>query len=103
MVLFYPVRTGRCTSTEPNVSNKPRSALGIVDYSELELHFLSMEAPPDMRYCPCGSGKIRQELRDARGIFVAFVCSVCEKDVMGKYRPEIFTNPHYECDEPFDE
>jgi hypothetical protein len=40
--------------------------------------------------CPCGSGEPRSELRDAAGIFCAFVCSKCEAEKMGRYRPEIF-------------
>lgn len=52
--------------------------------------------------CPCGSGLSRHELRDARGIFCAFVCAKCEASKRARYRPEIFTNADYHADEPID-
>jgi hypothetical protein len=52
-------------------------------------------ADDDLNLCSCGSGKEREELNDARGIFVAYVCSKCEKKVKAKYRPEIFTGAYY--------
>jgi hypothetical protein len=55
-----------------------------------------------MKPCPCGSGKPRRELIDARGIFCTFVCDSCERRKRGQFRPEIFTNPNYECDEPIE-
>jgi hypothetical protein len=39
---------------------------------------------------------------DAYGIFVAYVCDKCEKEVTQRYRPEIFTEL-YEADEPIEE
>lgn len=48
------------------------------------------------RLCACGSGKAREELEDARGIFVAYVCEACVAKVKAKYRPEIFENPQYD-------
>lgn len=60
-----------------------------------------------MRYhlstCPCGSGKERYLLHDARGIPCGFVCEKCEANKKAKYRPEIFTDGGYEHDEPLDE
>jgi transposase-like protein len=51
----------------------------------------------------CDNGKPRYELVDARGIFVTFVCEDCEKSVKAKYRPEIFADSQYDCDEQIDE
>ncbi len=55
------------------------------------------------RECNCGSGEIGYELTDARGIYVAFVCEKCEGEVKKGYRPEIFTDGSYPCDEQIDE
>ena len=55
-----------------------------------------------LQSCPCGSGQYPHEVSDARGIFVAYVCPECEADKLGGYRPEIFTNPNYETDEPIE-
>jgi hypothetical protein len=49
-----------------------------------------------MKECNCGSGKQREEIVDARGIFVAYVCSNCKKEKLSGYRHEIFTNPCYD-------
>jgi len=35
-------------------------------------------------------------LMDARGIYVARVCSLCEDEVRAKYRPEIFEDGNYD-------
>lgn len=51
------------------------------------------------RQCPCGSGHARYELCDARGIFCAFVCDVCEPAKRARYRPDIFTDAGYPADE----
>ena len=53
--------------------------------------------------CPCGSGRGRRELRDARGIFCAFVCGRCEADRRAAFRPEIFADPNYDHDEPIED
>lgn len=53
-----------------------------------------------MKECPCGSGKPREEIYDARGIFVAFVCDDCRASKLDTYRRDIFTNPSYWTDEP---
>jgi hypothetical protein len=42
-------------------------------------------------------------LYDARGLFVSYICKECEVSVRAKYRPEIFEDSSYECDEPIDE
>ena len=57
----------------------------------------------DKFVCHCGSEKDQYSLYDARGIFVAYVCDDCVEDVKSKYRPEIFTDPNYETDEPIDD
>ena len=53
--------------------------------------------------CPCGSGKERYDLVDARGIFCTFVCDDCEDAKRSKYRPDIFVDSNYPADEPIDE
>ena len=45
----------------------------------------------------------RSSLVDARGIFCAYVCPICEADKRAKFRPEIFTDSNYACDEPVEE
>ena len=51
------------------------------------------------RECTCGSGEERYEIRDARGIFVAFACSRCEAEKKRGYRDDIFTDSNYWADE----
>ena len=36
---------------------------------------------------------------DARGIELCKVCSVCRKEKLAQYRPEVLMNPNYEADE----
>lgn len=55
-----------------------------------------------MRLCPCGSGKPSRWLRDARGIECGRVCDACEERQRARYRPEIFTDPAYEAEEPIE-
>lgn len=55
------------------------------------------------RECVCGSGLESWVLSDARGIYCARVCSQCEADKRGEFRPEIFSDPDYETDEAIDE
>lgn len=55
-----------------------------------------------MKPCPCGSGENSWWENDARGIPLARVCVKCEQKVLSKYRPEVLTNPRYECDEPIE-
>jgi hypothetical protein len=57
---------------------------------------------PTVKPCPCGSGEPREEVCDARGIFVAFVCDHCRERRLAGFRPEILTDSNYECDEPVD-
>jgi hypothetical protein len=56
-----------------------------------------------LKFCTCGSNKQRRALYDARGIFCTYVCDDCEQRKMKGFRPEIFTDPRYETDEPIDE
>jgi hypothetical protein len=55
------------------------------------------------KQCPCGSGELSRDLYDARGLFLARVCSDCLDRRMSEFRPEVLTNSNYECDEPIDE
>lgn len=58
---------------------------------------------PMMKRCTCGSGKLRYELYDARGIFCSFICEDCEQKCKSRFRADIFTNPNYWHDEPIDD
>lgn len=53
--------------------------------------------------CNCGSLEFPEEVFDARGIFVAKVCSACRTERLRGYRPEIFTDPNYDAFEPIEE
>ena len=55
-----------------------------------------------MRECPCGSGRNSWWENDARGIPLARVCPKCRAEKLAKFRPEVLTNPSYECDEPIE-
>jgi hypothetical protein len=57
---------------------------------------------PILRLCPCGSGHIRRELCDARGIFCAFVCDACAACKRAVYDPKIFAAATDPADEPID-
>jgi hypothetical protein len=52
--------------------------------------------------CSCGSDLEQYELVDARGISCGMVCEKCEDEKKSHYRPEVFTNGNYECDEPIE-
>ena len=51
--------------------------------------------------CPDDGGG-SWELCDVRGIYVALVCEVCEPAIKRGFRPEIFTDAAYQCDEPIE-
>lgn len=55
------------------------------------------------RICICGSGKASWWEYDARGIPLARVCESCRNERLAQFRPEVLTDPNYECDEPIDE
>lgn len=57
----------------------------------------------ETRPCPCGSEKPSRWQCDARGIPLCRTCTVCHKTRMARYRPEVLTNPNYECDEAIEE
>jgi hypothetical protein len=52
------------------------------------------------RTCPCGSAEPSHIEYDARGIPLTRVCRKCQAERLSRYRPEVLTNPSYECDEP---
>ncbi len=53
--------------------------------------------------CSCGSGLYREEVYDARGIFITFCCEACKSERLAGYRPEIFTDPGYDTIESIEE
>lgn len=46
--------------------------------------------------CRCGSGEWPEAHYDARGIFLTYACSKCEKEKLSGYRPEVLTDPQYD-------
>jgi len=61
----------------------------------------------EMKTCPvceCETSYL-QPIYDARGIYCGCSCGSdkCEAEIKAKYRPEIFTDSQYECDEQIDE
>lgn len=72
---------------------------GTFDHGELEDIRLEQEASSVEHPCPCGSGNESWWLNDARGIPCSRVCDDCEEQVQAKYRPEIFEDPNYYCEE----
>lgn len=53
-------------------------------------------------HCHCGSGQYAPARFDARGIFLTYACDKCVKEKLSGYRPEVLTDPNYQCDEPID-
>lgn len=58
---------------------------------------------PPSRPCPCGSGEDSYWTYDARGIPLKRVCEKCERERLAEFRPEVLTDPDYECDEEIEE
>lgn len=58
---------------------------------------------PILRLCPCGSGLIRRELRDAHGNFCTFICDACEARKRAAYDPKVFAAATYPFDEAIDD
>jgi hypothetical protein len=56
-----------------------------------------------MTECPCGSGLMRREIRDANGMFITCVCSWCEEEKLRGYRHEIFIDLDASYDDLIDE
>ena len=54
------------------------------------------------RRCGCGSGECATPEYDARGIYLCAACPACRDRKLAGYRPEVRTNPNYECDEPIE-
>lgn len=52
-----------------------------------------------IRPCPCGSGLDSTWQKDARGIELCRTCEKCHDARMAKYRPDVLSNPNYQCDE----
>lgn len=45
----------------------------------------------------------KHDNRDARGIFLPMTCDKCHNLVMGRYRPDVLTDPNYWADEDIEE
>jgi hypothetical protein len=56
-----------------------------------------------LQECPCGSKEFPWIENDARGISIGYVCEKCISKKKAQYRPEIFTDANYECDEQTEE
>lgn len=54
------------------------------------------------RPCPCGSGRESEWQYDARGIELCRTCTKCHSRRMAAYRPDVLTDPNYQCDEAID-
>lgn len=50
----------------------------------------------------CDPGQ-KRPLYDARMIFCTYVCDECEDRKREQFRPEIFSDPDYDCAEPVEE
>jgi hypothetical protein len=55
------------------------------------------------RPCPCGSGQDSVWILDARGIPLCRACTQCRSARLSSFRPEVLTDPDYECDEQVEE
>lgn len=55
------------------------------------------------RPCPCESGLDSVWILDARGIPLCRACAKCRAARLSTFRPEILTDPNYQCDEPIEE
>jgi len=61
---------------------------------------LDVEVQPEpVRTCLCGSGEIAYWVHDARNIPLVKVCDQCRDEKLSHYRPEVLSDPNYECDE----
>jgi hypothetical protein len=58
---------------------------------------------PRLQKCPCGSGEYPEMKYDARGIFLFYACSKCERGKLAGVRPDVLTDPNYYTDEPIEE
>lgn len=55
------------------------------------------------RPCPCGSGENSMWQYDAKGIPLCRTCVRCHQQRMATYKPDVLTNPSYQCDEAIEE
>ena len=58
---------------------------------------------PRRTECTCGSGLYPDAAHDARGIFLCYTCSKCEREKMSGYRSDVLTDANYWHDEPIEE
>ncbi len=56
-----------------------------------------------MNECGCGSGQYAEPEYDARGIYIGKMCLACRDERLSGYRPEVLTDPNYECNEQIEE
>lgn len=54
-----------------------------------------------MTACNCGSGEPQWSEYDGYGIFLGYVCRVCQQRFLARFRSDIKTR--YEADEPIEE
>jgi hypothetical protein len=52
--------------------------------------------------CSCGSGFEAHAIRDARGIFIGYMCQDCKVERLSGYRQDVLTDPNYKTDEPIE-
>jgi hypothetical protein len=57
----------------------------------------------DRQLCGCGSGLRREAHHDARGIFLCYACTQCEREKLSHYRSDVLTDLNYWADEPIEE
>lgn len=55
--------------------------------------------------CPrCGEkNACMEELYDARGIYCGSACEKCMPELEKQFRPDVLSDPNYECGEQIDE
>lgn len=70
-----------------------------IPYWEVEKLTGVADAIRERDVCSCGSGKRKDDLEDARGIYCCFYCEDCEKEKRARYRPEVLEDSCYEAGE----
>jgi hypothetical protein len=58
-----------------------------------------LDAVPSNLACSCGSGKYKEALHDARGIFCCYYCDSCEQEKRARYRTEVLEDSAYIANE----
>jgi hypothetical protein len=56
-------------------------------------------AVPSKLACSCGSGKYKEALHDARGIFCCYYCDDCEQEKRARYRTDVLEESDYVANE----